>query len=47
VPLCEVGLYTGHSDINVYNNSMVAYDTFDTISKTVAFELEFDWTIRF
>jgi hypothetical protein len=47
VPLCEVGLYTGLADINVYNNSMVAYDTFDTISKTVAFELEFDWTIRF
>ncbi len=47
VPLSEVGLFTGAASPTVYNNTMVAYDTFDTISKTSAFELEIDWTIRF
>lgn len=47
VPLSEVGLFTGAANINVYNNTAIAYDTFDTISKTVAFELEVDWTLRF
>ena len=47
VPLSEVGLFAGAADPLVYNNTMVAYDTFDTISKTAAFELEIDWTIRF
>jgi len=47
VPLSEVGLYIGSKDPNYYLNTMVAYDTFDTISKTSAFELEIDWTIRF
>jgi len=26
---------------------MVAYNTFDTLSKTSAFVLQFDWEIRF
>jgi hypothetical protein len=47
VPLSEVGLYTGSANPNVFNNLLVAYDTFDTLSKTNAFELEVDWTIRF
>jgi hypothetical protein len=47
VPLSEVGLFTGSADVNVYNNLLVAYDTFDTLSKTDAFELEIDWTVRF
>jgi len=47
VPLSEIGLFTGLADPAVYNNTLVAYDTFDTISKTAAFELEVDWTIRF
>lgn len=47
VPLSEVGLFTSASDPNNYQNTMVAYDTFDTISKTSAFELEVIWTIRF
>lgn len=47
VPLSEIGLFTGLADPNVYNNTMVAYDTFDTLSKTAAFELEVNWTIRF
>jgi hypothetical protein len=47
VPLSEIMLFTGSANINVYNNQGVAYDTFDTISKTAAFELEVNWTIRF
>ncbi len=47
VPLSEVGLFTGAANVNVYNNLLVAYDTFDTLSKTNAFELEIDWTVRF
>lgn len=47
VPLSEVGLFLSGSDPENYQNTMIAYDTFDTISKTVAFELEVVWTIRF
>ena len=47
VPLSEIGLFIGGFDPVVYNNTAIAYDTFDTISKTVAFELEVAWTIRF
>jgi len=47
VPLSEIGLFTHLAATNIYNNSPVAYDTFDTISKTSAFSLEIDWTIRF
>jgi len=47
VPLSEIMLFTGAADINVYNNTGVAYDTMDTLSKTVAFALEVDWSISF
>lgn len=47
VPLSEIGLFTSNANPNTYNNTMVAYDTFDTLSKTAAFELEVNWTIRF
>ena len=47
VPLSEIMLFTGSSNPNVYTNTGVAYDTFDTLSKTSAFELEVNWTIRF
>lgn len=47
VPLSEVGLFTGAADPHVYNNLLIAYDTFDTLSKTNAFELEIDWSVRF
>lgn len=47
VPLSEIGLFLASSDPENYANTMVAYDTFDTISKTSAFELEVQWTIRF
>lgn len=47
VPLSEVMLFTNAANPNIYNNTGVAYDTFDTLSKTDAFELEINWTIRF
>ncbi len=48
VPLSEIGLFTAAaSPTGVPNNTLVAYDTFDTISKTGAFELEVEWTVRF
>ena len=47
VPISEVGLFTSAADPNNHQNTMIAYDTFDTISKTSAFELEVVWTLRF
>jgi hypothetical protein len=47
VPLSEVGLFLSDVDPNFRNNIIVAYDTFDTLSKTSAFELEVVWTLRF
>lgn len=48
VPLSEVMLFTSAANpIGVYNNTGVAYDTFDTVSKTGAFALEVEWTVRF
>lgn len=48
VPLSEVGLFTSAATpIGEPFNTLVAYDTFDTISKTGAFEIEVEWTVRF
>lgn len=47
VPLSEVMLFTSAADPENYQNTGVAYDTFDTISKTSAINLEVKWTIRF
>lgn len=47
VPLSEAGLFSGGANPNVFNNTLVAYDTFDTVSKTAAFDAEIEWTIRF
>lgn len=47
VPLSEVGLLTSAADPQNYLNTLVAYDTFDTLSKTGAVELEFVWTLKF
>jgi hypothetical protein len=47
VPLSEIGLFTSAGNPNIYNNTMIAYDTFDTLSKTDAFELEIAWSIKF
>jgi len=50
VPLSEIGLFlhdTSATYVNQPNNTCVAYDTFDSLSKTNAFALEVDWTIKF
>ena len=47
VPLSEIGLFTSAADPELHQNTFIAYDTFDTLSKTGAFELEVEWTIRF
>ena len=47
VPISEVGMFTSAADPSTNANIMVAYDTFDTISKTSALELEVVWTIKF
>lgn len=47
VPISEIMLFTGAADPNAHDNIGVAYDTFDAISKTSAFEFEVNWTIRF
>lgn len=47
VPLSEIMLFTNAANPNVYNNTGVAYDTFETVSKTNAFELEAEWVIKF
>jgi hypothetical protein len=47
VPLSEIGLFTAGADPEYYLNNPIAYDTFDTISKTSAVELEVEWTLRF
>lgn len=47
VPLSEVGLLLSDVDPNFRNNIIVAYDTFDTLSKTSSVELEVVWTLRF
>lgn len=46
VPVSEVGLFLSDCDVAFPNNYCVAYDTFDTLSKTAAFELEVIWTLR-
>ncbi len=47
VPLSEIMLFTNAADTGYYLNTGIAYDTFDTLSKTLAFELQVEWTIRF
>lgn len=47
VPLSEVGLFTNAAAVNVFNNTLIAYDTFETLTKTDAIALQVDWTIRF
>lgn len=46
VQLSEVALYTSDADPSVRDSVCVAYDTFDTISKTSAIDLEIAWTWR-
>jgi hypothetical protein len=46
VPVSEIGLFLSDCPTNFRNNYCVAYDTFDTLSKTAAFELEAVWVLR-
>lgn len=47
VPLSEIMMFTAAADPANFQNTGVAYDTFDTLSKTNAIELEVVWTLRF
>jgi len=48
VPLSEIMLFTSiATPIGQPHNTGMAYDTFDTLSKTGAFELEVEWSVRF
>ena len=47
VPVSEIGLFTNAADPAMYDNVPVAYDTFDTLSKTSSFTLQVEWTIKF
>lgn len=47
VPLAEVMLFTSSANPSFYLNTGVAYDTFETISKTLAINLEVEWTFNF
>lgn len=50
VPLSEIGLFPNSASstyIHLPHNQPVAYDTFDTLSNTSAFEVEVEWTVRF
>jgi hypothetical protein len=46
VPLSEVGLFTSAANPENYRNAPVAYDTYDTLSKTSATAFQYVWTIR-
>lgn len=45
VPLSEIGLFTNLSNPLLPYGSPLAYDTFDSLSKTDAIELEAEWEI--
>lgn len=47
VPLSEIGLFTSQADPGFYLNTLIAYDTFDTLSKTTAISIEVEWTFTF
>ena len=48
VPLSEIMLFTANAHPELaQGGGGVAYDTFDTLSKTVAVNLQIDWTILF
>lgn len=48
VPLSEVMLFTSAANpVGQPLNTGIAYDTFDTLSKTGSFELELEWSVRF
>lgn len=47
VPLSEIMLFTNAATPSSSSNTGIAYDTFDTLSKTNAFDLQVSWTVRF
>lgn len=47
VPLSEAMLFTSAASPGFYLNTGVAYDTFDTLSKTTAISVEVEWTFNF
>jgi hypothetical protein len=50
MPLSEIGLFTNahrYDEEPTTSGSMVAYDTFNTLSKTNAIAIEIEWTLRF
>lgn len=50
MPLSEVGLFTNAAAYDLEPSSsgpMIAYDTFSTLNKTNAIEIEIEWTFRF
>lgn len=47
VPLSEIGLFNSSADEENFQNIAMAYDTFDTISKTTAVVIEVVWTFIF
>lgn len=47
VPLSEIGLFTASANPIFYLNTLIAYDTFDTLSKTSAISIEVEWTFNF
>lgn len=47
VPLSEAMLFTSAANQNFYLNTGIAYDTFDTLSKTTAISIEVEWTFTF
>jgi hypothetical protein len=46
VPISEIALMTSLADPGNYLNQAVAYDTFDTVSKTGAASIEAVWTLN-
>jgi len=47
MPLSEIGMFIATADPSYMSNAPVAYDTFDTISKTSGITLEVEWSIHF
>lgn len=47
VPISEIGLFTSAADPGFYLNTLIAYDTFDTLSKTSAISIEVEWKFSF
>lgn len=47
VPLSEIGLFLTDADPTADDNELVAYDTFEAISKTDVMTIKVDWTVTY